>query len=111
MAAQNKRFTDTVKKFKDSELKLLQAEEEELLEFRSIIDADLEKAEKIKFKRINNLYHLKNDIDDGLSIVSSLENMTKNRDDFKSLSRISKLSDGLHAFIEDIYKDLDSGSL
>ena len=100
-------FPETVAKFKESELKLLKAEEEELLEFRSIIDADLEKAEKIKFKRINDLYHLKNDIDDGLSIVSSLENMTKNRDDFKSLSRISKLSDGLHSFIEDIYNDLE----
>ena len=104
-------FPKTVAKFKESELRLLKAEEEELLEFRSMIDADLEKAEKIKYKRINDLYHLKNDIDDGLSIVSSLKNMIENRNDFKSLSRISKLSDGLHDFIEDIYKDLDGSSL
>ena len=72
-----------------------------------LVDADLEKAENINFERINDLYELKNDIDDGLALIYSLKNIIKRRKGFSSLSKISKLVDGMHYFDEEIHKDLN----
>ncbi len=103
-------FQEKVKKFKESELRMLRAEEEELLALRSITDNDLVEAERIKYKGIDDFYALKNDIDDGISIVSSLTNMVENRNDFRSLGRMMKLIDGLYYFIEELYTDSEKYS-
>ncbi len=103
----NKENADELKDVKDLEMRLFDSIENELIALRKLVDSDIEIAEKINYERYKRLYDLRADIDDGLSMIFSLKNMLKSRNTVESFGRLSKISDGLHDFIESIYHDLD----